>query len=352
MQELSVQVHQFFYSLLAIPRAWRFMWHYKLWRGLRDYGWVAKGLMIVGILVGLYVVVDIIDWLDRASSNVGQMSLLWGENSLMGRLGDDVMRLLTDGSMKWVILVLMEVVIYHFMRESIKVVLGKDIPDANTFKPFFNAQKRMIGVAFTAWIIELLITKVAFGVAFGILPFLDFLRQPLTLIVQAYLLGFAIVDNYSEQFDISIEQSLSYVRRGYMGVCLGLGIPLFLILYIPVIGTFVGPLLMSVTAAIVLRELSDLHLVGYIPSEKEMKKMEKKEAKRRRKAEKKARKNTSPSVPLRRRGMTQHFSKPSVLGFKLYPLKKEYHLKLELLPARLPSPPERGWGRGSLTHTP
>lgn len=279
------------------------MWHYKLWRGLRQYGWVAKGLMIIGLLVGFFLLMETIDWFSRQSaSSIGQMSLFWGEGSLMSRLGGDVLNLLTDSSLKWVVLVLMEVVIYHFMRESIKVVLGKDIPNANAFKPFFDAQMRMIGVAFTAWIIEMLITSVAFGVAFGILPFLDFLRAPLTLTVQAYLLGFAIVDNYNEQFDISIGQSLGYVRRGYMGVCLGLGLPLFLIMYIPVIGPFVGPLLLSVTAAIVLRELSDLHLVGYIPSEKEMKKMDKKEARQRRKAEKKARKAERKRQKAEKRG--------------------------------------------------
>lgn len=277
------------------------MWHYKLWRGLRNYGWVAKALMIVGILLGLYFVTEAMDWFDRTASGTQQMNLLWGENSLVGRLGTDTMNLLTDGSLKWVILVLMEVVIYHFMRGTIKVVLGRDMPDANTFKPFFDAQMRMIGVAITSWIIELLITNVAFSVAFSIVPFMSFLRSPLTLLVQAYLLGFAIVDNYNEQFDISINQSLGYIRRSYMGVCLGLGFPLFLILYVPLIGALLGPLLISVTAAIVMRELSDLHLVGYIPSEKEMKKMDKqearrqkREAKKRRKAERKARRKGLP----------------------------------------------------------
>ncbi|MEL6359081.1 MAG: hypothetical protein AAFQ01_03995, partial [Bacteroidota bacterium] len=64
---------------------------------------------------------------------------------------------------------------------------------------------------------------------------------------------------------------------------------LFIILYVPLIGALLGPLLVSVTAAIVMRELSDLHLVGYIPSEKEMKKMDKKERKAEKKAARKAR---------------------------------------------------------------
>lgn len=265
------------------------MWHYKLWRGLRDYGWVAKALMIIGVLVGLYFVTEILAWFGSAGSETQQMNLLWGENSLAGRLGSDTIDLLTDGSLKWVILVLMEVVIYHFMRGSVKVVLGRDMPNANTFKPFFDAQVRMIGVAVVSWVLELLITNVGFSIAFSLLPFFSFLESPLTLAVQAYLLGFAIVDNYNEQFEISINQSLSYVRRSYMGVCLGLGLPLFIILYVPLIGALLGPLLVSVTAAIVMRELSDLHLVGYIPSEKEMKKMDKKERKAEKKAARKAR---------------------------------------------------------------
>lgn len=289
MPPLASQIHQFFYTLLAIPRAWRFMLHFKLWRGLRDYGWVARGLAIVGLIAGIFLVKNVGDWF-RTSEDLSFWHMLFGENSLLSNISGKTLAALSNGSLKWVILILMEVVIYHFMRSSLKIVLGKDVKDAHKMGPFIKAQWRMIWVSVTAFIIELIFVNVFFQVAQGVIPFLGYFVPIATLIVQAYLLGFAIVDNYNEQFEISVEQSLGYVRRGYMGVCLGLGVPLYFLMLIPIIGPFLAPLLTSVTAAIVMKELSDLHLVGYIPSEKEQKQLDKKERKQEKKDRSKARK--------------------------------------------------------------
>jgi hypothetical protein len=56
---------------------------------------------------------------------------------------------------------------------------------------------------------------------------------------------------------------------------LGLGLPLFLFLKVPFFGAVFGPVLVAVTAGIVMKELADLHTVGYIPSERELKKVKK-----------------------------------------------------------------------------
>ena len=69
-----------------------------------------------------------------------------------------------------------------------------------------------------------------------------------------------------------------------------------LMLEVPIIGTVLGPLAASVTAAIVLREKSDLHIIGYQMSEKERIKAEKKAAREAKKAERKARKKGAELV--------------------------------------------------------
>jgi hypothetical protein len=51
-------------------------------------------------------------------------------------------------------------------------------------------------------------------------------------------------------------------------------------LKIPLFGTILGPLVTSVTAAIVLREKSDLHIIGYQMNEEELATAEKKAAKK------------------------------------------------------------------------
>lgn len=265
------------------------MLHYKLWRGLREYNWVARGLALIGVIAGIFLVKNIGDWF-RTSDDLSFWHFFFGENSLISNISSTTLSALSNGSLKWVILILMEVVIYHFMRASLKITLGKDVKDAHKMGPFVRAQWRMIRVSISAFILEIILVNVLFGTASSIIPFLRYFVPAATLVVQAYLLGFAIVDNYNEQFEISVEQSLGYVRRSYMGVCLGLGVPLYFLLLIPIIGPFIAPLLTSVTAAIVMKELSDLHLVGYIPSEKEQKKIDKKTAKQEKKDRKKNKK--------------------------------------------------------------
>ncbi len=270
---------QFLYTLMAYPRAWRFIGHYKLWRGLWQYRWVFRFLLVVAILSIGALYGEINDWL-RSHQQTNAAAFFIGGDSLVMNLGKHTFSSLTNGAGKWVVLILFEVVVYHFMRGTLFVVLGKEMPGANSFHPFLRAQKRMIFVSVTAFVLEIVLVNVGTGILFGILSPLSWLKQPLALLIKASLVGFAIVDNYNEQFKLSVEQSLRYTRMNYIGVALGVGLPLYLMLKIPLLGSVAGPILASVTAAIVMKEVADLHTVGYQPSENERQKIAKRAAKR------------------------------------------------------------------------
>ena len=280
-QRVLTGVHNLVYTLLAFPRAWRFMWRHKLWRGLRQYGWVAKFLVTIGVVVGIYMIGEAIDFFNDHRNDAVQ-ALFMTTDSLFVRLASDAYESLSDGALKWIILVLLEVVIYHFMRRSLALILDKQAEDQHTFKPFFTAQKRMIIVSFLAFCLE----SCLLGLTEGLFPVSVYVVTS-TLISSAFL-GFVIADNYNEQFGLNIKQSFNNLYRHYIGICIGLGLPLYFILKLPLVGAVIGPLVTSVTAAIVLRELSDLHLIGYQMSEKEQRKAEKKEAKRARRMARKA----------------------------------------------------------------
>ncbi|MGB3801926.1 MAG: hypothetical protein WA952_19055 [Lewinella sp.] len=283
MTRLRHGIHEFFYTLMTFPRAWRFMINHRLWEGLRQYGWVARGLVIVGILVGLVMVGEVVDWLqDHADAPLTAMAI--GSDSLLWQWFTEAYDSLSEGVLNWVILVLLEVVIYHFMRQTLRVILDRDVEEAHKFKPFLNAQIRMIQVSFMAVILQ----EVLINVSEGILPVS--LEGIFAIAIQSAILGYAIADNYNEQFELTIQQSIRQMRLNYIGISLGLGLPLFLMLKIPLFGTVLGPLVTSVAAAIVLREKSDLHIVGYQMTEKEKRKAEKKAAKAERKAARKRRK--------------------------------------------------------------
>ncbi|OAV44610.1 hypothetical protein [Lewinella sp. 4G2] len=273
-------IHECIYTLLAFPRAWRFMWHNQLWVGLRQYGWVARGLLFFAVILGIYMISEAVDFYSDHRNDAVQ-ALFMSEDSLFLRLGRDAYDSLSEGSLKWVILILMEVVIYHFMRRTLAIVLNKQIEDAHTFKPFYHAQIRMIAVSVIALTVE--------SVTLGILGSLSLgpAYWPLSVLVSSAFLGFVIADNYNEQFNLSISQSMRDLSRNYVGICIGLGLPLFFMLKVPFLGALVGPLVTSVTAAIVLRERSDLHIIGYQMSESEAKSAAKKEARAARKAARK-----------------------------------------------------------------
>jgi hypothetical protein len=119
MKELNRNIHDFFYTLLALPRAWRLIRYYKLWDGLKEYKWVFRFLIVVAGLAGLYLILEYDNWSDD-HSNDGFMSFFVGSDSLISTIGSDTYESITDGALKWIILILLEVVIYHFMRPYVQ----------------------------------------------------------------------------------------------------------------------------------------------------------------------------------------------------------------------------------------
>jgi len=293
MHLLRTSIHDFCYTLLAFPRAWRFMLRHRLWEGLRQYGWVARALVAVGVIMAIYVITGTIDWFDAHANEPVYMAVVGSDGLVVSWLTELYESLSdSDGVLNMVTLVLLEVVIYHFMRRTLQIVLKKNVENAHAFKPFLDAQVRMIVVTAIATILQ----EVINGVLDGVLSD-GWVTTGLTVGVQCGFMGFLIADNYNEQFGLSVKQSQRQLWPNYVGICLGLGLPLFLMLKVPLFGTILGPLVTSVTAAIVLRERSDLHIIGYQMTEKERKKAEKKAAKKARKAEKKARKAARRGLP-------------------------------------------------------
>lgn len=284
--DLRQQLHQIIYTFLAFPRAVRFIRTYRLWTGMKEYKWVYRFVLIVATLAGLYLLSEYMDYSSSHADATFTQSV-FASDGFISQIGQETYASMTDGALKWVILILLEVVIYHFMRQSLKIIAGKEVKDAHKFKPFADAQMRMVMVSFMAYGLELGLTEAFAGVVFGIFESARFIEPAFVLLIKCSLLGFAIVDNYNEQYGLKIRQSFRYARLGYFGVCLGVGFPLYYILKIPFLGAVAGPIVASVVVALVMFELSDLATVGYIPSKKEQAKIDKKAA---REAKKLARK--------------------------------------------------------------
>lgn len=283
MQEITKQLHETFYTWLTFPRATAFIRHHKLWLGMKEYQWVYRFLLVVAGLAGMYLVAEYFSY-TGSHADESVINTLFASNGFLYQFGGETYESMTSGALKWVILVLLEVVIYHFMRQSLRIVANKDVENAHTFKPFFEAQKRMLQVSVMAYILEIILIGVVGKLFFYMFTSFAFLQPLFDLLVQSILIGFAIVDNYNEQYGLTIRQSLRYARIKCMGILIGVGFPLFLILKIPFLGAMLGPILCSVVVAIVMFELSDLATVGYVPSPEEQEAIDRKKAKAARKS--------------------------------------------------------------------
>jgi hypothetical protein len=90
------------------------------------------------------------------------------------------------------------VVIYHFMRRTLQIIINKDVKEAHKFQPFLDAQIRMIKVSVLAFIVQMVVLAIleAFPLG-GFFPLL-------AIGVEAMLLGYAFAYKYNELFDLTI----------------------------------------------------------------------------------------------------------------------------------------------------
>lgn len=262
LRPLKVYTRQFGFSLAIIPRTVAFIREQKLWKGVLSYGWVARIFIALAILGGLKFLSIFINWVQRlfeadsAGTAIASMGIM-AKDMAVGSY-----ELLFSTSSKYIMLVLLEVLVFHFARRTLEILTGNKAKAE--WKDFVDAQIRMIKVAFRSWILELIVVTML-SVFFGIFGFIDFLKPVLVLAVQSYFLGFAVVDNYNEQFGLTIKESVAYSWQ-YLGVVMALGLFFYMMLLIPILGTIAGPCIAAVAVCIIMYKLSDLHTMKNKPA--------------------------------------------------------------------------------------
>lgn len=244
-------------TLRTYPESCRFIIKNKLWIGIDQYGWVSKFLVGVAIFLGLQMYSKIFGWISRVNweqpfASVNQMGMA------MGQVAGEALNLLQSNSTKYIVLILLEVIVYHFSRRTIEVITGESRPAV--LKDFIDAQVRMIKVSALSLISETIFVAVI-GIYFDIFSRANYIEPVLVFGIHCYYMGFAVLDNYHEQYKLTIKESVKYASH-YIGVALGLGVLLKLLMYVPLLGTLIAPLLTAVTAVLVMHRISDLHLLG------------------------------------------------------------------------------------------
>ena len=247
---MNFSIQRFLKTLSTFPQAIRFIRKHRVWMGFWEYSWVSLILIIVGLLFSLRFYGSFISWWSHI--HIGNLSELGSEIShLVGNTFHQSQSVIFSSGFKYFIFIMMEIVIFHSVGKTIEILTGRQdrVP---SFRTFIAAQTRMIHISISTWIKELLAT-IAISIILGILGW-TYLKSACVFIVSCYFIGFAMMDNYNERLGMNIRQSLQFTR-GFIGIALAIGLVVYIIMLIPVIGSFLGPLIGGVTATIILNQL-------------------------------------------------------------------------------------------------
>jgi hypothetical protein len=251
-------ISQLFITLGSLRAAVVLIRERELWQGINRYSWVFKALVIVAIIVGLSFLAEVGGWISSLFVGDTSINAFSAMGTMISNIATDGYESFTSGLLKYVVLVLSEVVVFHFMQRALEEIQGH--PVRTDFSAFFKAQIRMIKVAIRAWIMEIIVSALV-SVVFGIFGFMDWLESPILFLVQCYFFGLVILDNYNEQFGMTIKESMAF-SKSYMGVSLALGFVLYMLMLVPLVGVVFGTILVSVTAAIVMSKIAKLELAS------------------------------------------------------------------------------------------
>lgn len=256
----------FLLSLTVHAEVPTFLKRYPVWRGFLNYNWLSKVLVIAAAFLSLVFLSTLVDWWAQADT-----STALGFTNSVGTLAQNITTegydLFMDGGMKYVILLLVEVLIFHATYKTLNIITEEERP-APTLNDFVNAEIRMFKIVIRSWILELL-TMACVGVFLSILG-MDILESFIHILIQCYFLGLAVIDNYHEHRGRTIRESY-FITHQVIGLAFGVGLILYLFLFLPFVGAIVGPLVAGVAATLAMDEVErNWHLILMMPTNKKL----------------------------------------------------------------------------------
>ena len=244
-------IKDFIHTLRTHQQAMHFISRHKLWQGLMNYGWVSKLVLLGGLIAGYKLFSILSNWWESASTASASMAL-----QSLGNLFRDVAlegyEFFFVGGFKYLILVLMEILLFHVTRRTVEIKTGRK--QDLTFNTFLKAEIRMIKTAFGAFVLETIAT-VLISTFLSIVG-LDVLKPFLVILVQCYFLGFVVIDNYNELYHIGIQES-ERITRQFVGVAIAIGLVTYVLLLLPLLGAVLAPFVGAVTATLSMHALQE-----------------------------------------------------------------------------------------------
>lgn len=256
--------------LLSTPA---FIKKHQLWRGFLDHKWVLIFSIVIASLFTFTLYKDIRNYFTPPSQETMDVDITIGNDGLdeiknleqpindvsknteasieiaQNSMADVKEQLdgdhkpLFSGSLKFLLLILLEVVIFHFAVKTNNIL--KEENKVLEFKDFYKAQIRMIFVLARKWVYGLLM-YILVSILFGILG-IEFMKDFTMFLIYGFYLGFAFLDNYLEQSGFTIKASAKCVQK-HFGAAVTFGVFTSLLLYVPLVGPLVVPFIVGIAA--------------------------------------------------------------------------------------------------------
>ncbi|MEO1260066.1 MAG: hypothetical protein AAFZ15_14830 [Bacteroidota bacterium] len=252
IENTIIYFRQFVQTVPLYLEGYAFLKKHKPWRSMNNYGWTARALLLVSILLGIFLFKDA---LLAAKDVISQPSFFGaGISSFFSGLSFEKMDWALHGTKKYLVLIVLELFTFHFIQRTLEIQVGRK-PEY-TFKAFMEAEKRMIKASIVAYILET-ITRIIANIFIGLFGLEYLLEKPVGLIIQFYFLGFIIIDNYYELFGFSLKESRKkMIKVG--GIATAIGFITYFLMYIPLIGVVIATMLGAVTATLAMQRYAPL----------------------------------------------------------------------------------------------
>lgn len=248
----------------------QFIFKHKLWKGFLDNSWVLLVSVIIasaftyilyndihdyfipseqeGIEINISTEDGELDSAEKTKVNAGEndiKELVIDKQDLISKeaLKDQDHGSLFSGSLKFLLLIFLEVLIFHFSVRTNNILKNEN--KLLAFKDLYRAQIRMIKVMAHKWLYGLLM-YVFISIICGITG-TDYLKDTLMFLIYGFYLGFAFLDNYLEQYHFNIYDSARAVQT-HFGAATVFGVFTSIVMNVPFIGPLLVPFLCGIAA--------------------------------------------------------------------------------------------------------
>jgi hypothetical protein len=228
-------INQLTDAIYFLKKAPYFIKKNRLWEGYWKHGWIAQSTIVLGALFTVFFIYNIYN----TFSSPGIIN----EKSDPISMGLIIEKVYFQGGIKYLLLILLEMLIFHFSTKTLDILENKE----SSIKPkeFISAQIRMIKISIRNYFFEIVI-GILLSIVLGILGSMP-LKSFMMLFVQFYFIGFAFMDNYYEQKNLTIKESGSYIKE-HLIAAIVIGAAGYGLFMIPLAGAIIAPFICAVAA--------------------------------------------------------------------------------------------------------